>query len=328
MEVIWMKFASLFTGFGGADIGAMQAGLDPIWGVEIDHSIACIAGKNLPHQIYRMDVMTKLYPDNCDTDCWLHALPPCVNASRARNGIETGVDIDLAYAICRAIETLKPDYFSLENVMNYAQFKSFMFIKNTLQKNGYYIAYAYLDCSDYGVPQSRKRLFLVASKYSNKASKLYDLYQQKSIKSNWFDAIKDLIPELKLSTITEWQRSAILNKFPKSTVTQLGTFDVPNLAIQRSGARKKDGIPNNTIRLANQPMFTVKAMSGKVRPNVNQVTLIIDGQPYEASPKCLARWQTFPDWYQLPEDKKLAVKGIGNAVPPLMMKQIIEAVLG
>lgn len=327
-----MKFASLFTGFGGADIGAMQAGLNPIWGVENDPYITNASELNLlklniDHILAYLDVKDTNF-GMAEHPNWLHASPPCVNASRAKNGIETGVDIDLADAICRTIDVLNPDYFSLENVMNYAQFKSFMFIKNTLQKNGYYIAYTYLDCSDYGVPQSRKRLFLVASKHHGKASKLYDLYRQKSIKPNWYDAIKDLISELKLSTITEWQRSAILNKFPKSTVTKLGTFDLPNLAIQRSGARKKDGIPNNTIRMANQPMFTVKAMSGNVRPNVNQVTLVIDGQPYEASPKCLARWQTFPDWYQLPEDKKLAVKGIGNAVPPLMMQQIIEAVLG
>lgn len=322
-----MKFASLFTGFGGADIGAMQAGLDPIWGVESDADIALVADQVNDCMVYRTDVKTIPF-EQLETPDWLHVSPPCVNASRARNGIETGVDVDLAYAICRAIETLKPDYFSLENVTNYAQFKSFMFIKNTLHKNGYHTAHDYLDCSDYGVPQSRKRLFLVASKHLGKASKLYDLCQQKSMKPNWYDAIKDLIPELKLSTITEWQRSAILNKFPKSIVTQLGTFNLPDLAIQRSGARKKDGIPNNTIRLANQPMFTIRAMNGKVRPSVNQVTLIIDGQPYEASPKCLARWQTFPDWYQLPEDKKLAIKGIGNAVPPLMMQQIIETVLG
>ena len=38
-----MKFASLFTGLGGADIGAMQAGLTPIWGVEVDPNIANVA---------------------------------------------------------------------------------------------------------------------------------------------------------------------------------------------------------------------------------------------------------------------------------------------
>ena len=319
-----MKFASLFTGFGGADIGAMQAGLNPIWGVEIDSNIAKwadveITSQCLYHSIIYDDVSTVDF-SRCEKPDWLHASPPCVNASRARNGVETHEDMDLANAICRAIDVLNPDYFSLENVMNYAQFYSFKNIERLLGKNGYYIAYNHLDCSDYNVPQSRKRLFLVASKHRGKVFNLFN--PQKQTPLNWYDAIKDLIPELQPTDLTGWQKEAIAKKF------NVPLRFLPNMAIQRSGARKKDGIPNNTIRLANQPMFTVKAMSGKVRPNVNQVTLIIDGQPYEASPKCLARWQTFPDWYQLPEDKKLAVKGIGNAVPPLMMQQIIEAVLG
>ena len=100
-----------------------------------------------------------------------------------------------------------------------------------------------------------------------------------------------------------------------------------SFVIQRSGARKKDGIPNNTIRLAHQPMFTVKAMSGNIRTSVNQVTIVIDSQPYQADERCLARWQTIPDWYQFSDDHRLNVKMIGNAVPPLMMQKIIESVI-
>jgi len=44
-------FASLFTGGGGADIGAMQAGLCPVWGVEMDSRIAEHARANALHVI-------------------------------------------------------------------------------------------------------------------------------------------------------------------------------------------------------------------------------------------------------------------------------------
>jgi site-specific DNA-cytosine methylase len=39
-------FASLFTGGGGADLGALEAGLRPIWGIEHDPKIVRVAQTN------------------------------------------------------------------------------------------------------------------------------------------------------------------------------------------------------------------------------------------------------------------------------------------
>lgn len=43
--------------------------------------------------------------------------------------------------------------------------------------------------------------------------------------------------------------------------------------------------------------------------------------------RALARFQSFPDWYQLPDNNSLACKGIGNAVPPLFMEKMYNALL-
>lgn len=43
--------------------------------------------------------------------------------------------------------------------------------------------------------------------------------------------------------------------------------------------------------------------------------------------RCLARFQSFPDWYELPEKRTLAARVIGNAVPPLLMQKVAEAML-
>lgn len=44
----------------------------------------------------------------------------------------------------------------------------------------------------------------------------------------------------------------------------------------------------------------------------------------QMTPRCLARFQSFPDWYDLPDSKSLACRIIGNAVPPLLMKKCIS----
>jgi len=45
------------------------------------------------------------------------------------------------------------------------------------------------------------------------------------------------------------------------------------------------------------------------------------------TPRTLARFQSFPDWYELPTKRSLAAYGIGNAVPPLLYQRIIEGLV-
>lgn len=312
-----MKFASLFTGMGGADLGAIQAGLTPIWGVEINPAIANLAQENFPaHKILKGDVGNIDYSKLKSPD-WLHASPPCINASRAKNGQETDMDKYLAKGVCQAIAVLKPDYFSLENVAGYADYESFKLILKRLVDDVYNFTFKVLDCAQYGVPQSRKRLFLVA--YSQKFRLLSDIPLAPVV--SWKEAIADLVPTLKPTNLTGWQKERLSWLFSRLYP------DIPDLVIQRSGARKKLGIPNNTIRVAHQPMFTIKAMSGKVRVSVKQATIVLDGQPYEADTRCLARWLTIPDSYQFSGNLVLDTMAIGNAVPPLMLQKIITSTL-
>jgi DNA (cytosine-5)-methyltransferase 1 len=325
-----LGFASLFTGGGGAELGAIQAGLTPIWGIEKDPDIVNVSQKNFDHPIIKTDLLAyskmdfgwRVIKKEYKAPDWLHASPPCVRASSANNGTETQEDIDLAQAICRAIEVLNPEYFSLENVSGYRNFLAFTTILLKLESLGYHHDARIVDCSCYGVPQSRKRLFLVASK-KHSVMNWCDRLQEVEKKIGWYEAIADLVPTLNPTTLTDWQKKAIIEKARLQT-----SFNTNKpFVIQRSGARKKDGIPNNTIRLKDEPMFTIKAMSGEERPSVKQATLIIDGKPYEADTRCLARWQTFPDDYQWSGDLKLDTKIIGNAVPPKFFAQLIKGVI-
>ena len=310
-----LTFASLFTGGGGADLGAVQAGLKPIWGVEINPKIAVIAKRNLDHKMLLGDINYINYSKLSRPD-WLHASPPCVNASTANNGKETQEDVELAQTICRAIETFEPEYFSLENVAGYLSFDAFdLIFKKVITKYRFSFK-SVLDCADYGIPQSRKRLFFVAS---NNDFSLFQKLELQKKRVSWHEAIADLIPTLPEWELTKSQKQRLYKSFP---------YDNPDLAIQNSGSRKdKNGNPKNTIRLANEPIWTIRAMSGNVRVNPHQVTLIIDGKVLRPSIQCYARWQGFPDDYQWSGDFKLDMKICGNAVPPKFFAQLIKEVI-
>ena len=344
-----ITFADLFTGGGGVSLGAIAAGLTPIWGIEKDPVIAWYGGENTrfyksDHKVLiadllsysKMDFGWKIIQKKYDSPDWLHASPPCVNASRANNGKETSEDLGLAEAICRAIAILKPKYFSLENVAGYMNFDAFLFIEKRLLELGYTYDYKVLDCAEYGVPQSRKRLFLVASSRNCRSTFFFWERLKKQEPVGCVEAITDVIPSLPECELTEAQKGR-LGRFLKNVyIPRLNKHDfsnldiqrLPNLAIQNAGNRKnKNNLPTNTIRLANEPIWTLRAMSGNVRPNPHQVTLIVDGKVLRPSIECYSRWQTFPDSYQWSNDFKLAMKICGNAVPPFMFQQIVEAVL-
>ena len=312
-----LLYADICMGYGGATQGAIDAGLVPIGGIEKDYKIVDIADKNFDHPIFCQDVRTVKFEEYTSPD-WLHASLPCTTATIANKKGESQEDIDLAKAVCRAIEILQPEYFSLENVAGYRNYMAFTMILLKLEHLGYHHNARILDCSYYGVPQTRKRLFLIASK-NHSAKDWSSRLQEVEKKVSWYDAIADLIPTLKPTTLTGWQKEALQKYGPLKKY--------PNLVIQRSGARKQDGFANNTIREWDQPMFTIKAMSGKKRPSVKQATIVIDGQAYEADTRCLMRWQTFSDDYQTSGNLILDTKGFGNAVPPLMFSQIVRSVL-
>lgn len=77
-----------------------------------------------------------------------------------------------------------------------------------------------------------------------------------------------------------------------------------------------------TIRQGKEPDFTITASMEKT-----PIRAIFNNQIKAISPRCLARWQTIPDWYELPESKRLAARIIGNAVPPALMERLYRGLL-
>lgn len=76
-----------------------------------------------------------------------------------------------------------------------------------------------------------------------------------------------------------------------------------------------------TNRERAEPMYTVNATADR---GIGRAWLE-QGRVVKLTPRALARFQTFGDEYELPPQNALACKIIGNAVPPLLAQQIVEA---
>ncbi|STZ63776.1 Modification methylase BanI [Moraxella lacunata] len=161
---------SLFAGIGGFDLGFEWAGFSTSWQVEIDPICRAVLQDRFPHAKQFDDVQTCLPK--------LQALPnggaaqviiggfPCQDVSMAGkraglNGKRTGLFFD-AMDIVRAI---KPRFVVLENVtglINSNDGNDLQAVIETLAQCGYVGFWRVLDSRYFGVPQKRRRVFLVA----------------------------------------------------------------------------------------------------------------------------------------------------------------------
>lgn len=226
--------ASMFTGFALADEGAKQAGLTHTWGVEYDAALAAVATDNgfdtMVADVREVDYSTLATP------YWLHTSPPCTTASVANaDGGETELDGELSGAVIRALRALRPRRFSLENVIGYRNYDAYRAILAALSDEGYALDWWHLNAADYGVPQTRRRLILVAS-LDHRPRKPAPTHQEAgedagqltlfdSLPSwrGWLPALRgeyggrDLLPELPETKLAAWQ----LKRMPEEWGTML-----------------------------------------------------------------------------------------------------------
>ena len=71
-----------------------------------------------------------------------------------------------------------------------------------------------------------------------------------------------------------------------------------------------------------EPMGTVVASQSAMRDTRARLS---QGRVVAMTPRCLARFQSFPDWYVLPDKNALSCRIIGNAVPPLMYAAVARS---
>lgn len=319
-----INFASLFSGGGCIESAVIDQKTRLILAVEGDperpelssaiadvYEINYGSGHLVRSPVENVDF--NRYAIGCDV---LHASPSCKNFSVANVGaVESRNDIKAAEAVCRAITALQPAIFTLEQVRGYINTHSFSLIINHLVNCGYGITYEVLNSYFYGVPQERERVFITASR----SGKLLG-FPAPQPPTSWGEVLKDRIPHMEPISPTAKEKEALGNlplMYPRCKA----------FLIQRRGQRMR--LP--TVKQYYQPAPVVTCAMftdgrGGNRQSFFDVALQ-DGGWYTLSMRDMARLQTLPDWYKLPEKTSIAGAVVGNGVPTNMYKAIYAHVL-
>ena len=336
---------TLFAGCGGVDLGAIAAGFEPCESVEYDPAIAELHKANIGGKCHVMDILDA-DPFKFKKVDLLHASPVCKSFStaNAKKG-EKQLDIDCAIKTAKFIKVLQPPTFTLENVQAYGKSKAFNIIVEMLYSQGYWVHYQVLNAADFGVPQSRRRLILIAVK-----SGFIPALPQPEKHIGWYEAIADLVHDLPDSKLADWQLKALPDGIkehcfytygsqninfggmlrdknqPANTLladccSENGIRNYKAILIENTGARSDRPLQT---KQATEPIWTLRAMGQD--GHYHRANALLENAKIKALDiACLARLQSFPDDYKWSGKKSLDGKGIGNSVPPLMYEKILRS---
>ena len=159
-----MKFIDLFAGCGGMTLGFQNAGFEAVAAFDNWEPAAQVYRANFSHNIHKLDLSNwqeSLTTLNAYQFDMIIGGPPCQDFSHAGKRNEDLGRADLTVSFARIVAHTKPQWFVMENVDRTVKSQRYRQAGEILREAGYSLTQRILDANQCGVPQKRKRLFLI-----------------------------------------------------------------------------------------------------------------------------------------------------------------------
>lgn len=167
MEAV--RAIDLFCGAGGSSWGARLAGAEIVAGCDLSPLAGRIFSKNFPEARFYESRLEDLDPKRLSrkvgsVDLML-ASPECTNHSPAKGkGPRCERSKQTAFQVTRFADALEPRWIVVENVVSMRRWSKYTEFVESLEDLGYQVREHVLDSSNHGVPQTRRRLFLLCDR--------------------------------------------------------------------------------------------------------------------------------------------------------------------
>lgn len=159
-----MKAVDLFSGCGGLSLGFIKQGIKVVAAYDKWEAAIKVYERNFDHPIYHADLsdiksasdhIRKYHPDI------IIGGPPCQDFSSAGLRNEDNGRGDLTVSYASIIASIKPEWFVMENVATIVKTNKLQQAKTIFKQAGYGLTQVILNAALCGVPQKRKRFFLI-----------------------------------------------------------------------------------------------------------------------------------------------------------------------
>jgi len=348
-----LSVLDLFCGCGGISCGFQMAGFKILGG--IDNAPFAIESykHNFPNSLSQVGDLSninfeRLKQDLVTSPDVIVGGPPCQGFSFAGNRLESDPRNQLFHSFASAVSYFKPRAFLIENVVGLTQMAKGEIknkISNIFKNIGYQVSSEILNAADYGVPQSRKRVFFIGLKekefkfpnptHGESSDLFYQLKPYVTCSEAWED-----IPSLAGDMKIEFKKDNF-NDFVKEMRQDKG---LDAAWLNHVGAKHSKAVleaishvPNGGDR-RNLPQHLkdkrkyntafVRLHSGKPARTVDTGHRQIFHYKFNRNPTVRenARLQSFPDSFLFKGIKCQQERQVGNAVPPLLIKAIASQI--
>jgi len=164
MSIKEITVVDLFSGGGGLSLGFINAGFNVVAAFDNWEPAVELYRKNFEHPIFSCD-LGNTYESIPKIKEFSPGIiiggPPCQDFSSAGKRDESCGRADLTISFAEIVAEIKPSYFVMENVDRALKSKTFSTAKTIFKSAGYGLTIRILDASLCGVPQKRKRLFVI-----------------------------------------------------------------------------------------------------------------------------------------------------------------------
>lgn len=129
---------------------------------------------------------------------------------------------------------------------------------------------------------------------------------------------------------TSWRCVLVRSQGEGSEVCVPQTSPSPTLTTDTGNKTRAilvNGIPRNHAGDIDAKVMEEQGSSITATIPNHPMKAIQENRIVRLTPRCIARLQSFPDSYELPQSSKLACKIVGNAVPPLLANKVFSSVL-
>lgn len=340
-ESLGIKAVDLFCGAGGFSHGLLTEGIDTVAGYDTDLQCKYPYEYNNLSQFVAGDV-TALDPN--EVRGWfdgapfqvLAGCPPCQAFSTYTQARKVPDDSRwrLIDSFVRIVTATRPNVVALENVPSVIRQPRFWELVKMLRDGGYHASASVVQCADYGVPQLRKRLILLASRHGN--INLKTPIEFGGARQTVRDAIADL-PTLSAGEVDPAD--------PMHSAPKLSPLNLARIRASKPGGTWRDW--PESLRLAchvkskGRSYPSIYGRMSWLEPSPTITTLAYNlgsgrfGHPEQDRAMTLreaALLQTFPHGYKfVPDGQRINVRAvgrmIGNAVPVVLGRAIGRSIL-
>ncbi len=341
------KIIDLFCGAGGFSLGFENEGFESILAIDkwndaietYNHNRKNKCGLNIDIHDFSNDKLYELNREN-DVDGIIGG-PPCQGFSLVGKRETGDVRNSLYLEYVRFVDCIKPKFFILENVKGLLSMEKGIYRDDIIKRFsalGYNVTYKLLKASDYGVPQSRERVFFVGLKNEIFGDQYFDF---DLVKCQPMVTTKDALSDLPSLDNHELQyeysrdpKNAFQEKMRKNC-EKLENNDITNhteqtisiISMIKDGGNIKD-LPEEYYKVRNY-----NAAFKRMNSNLPSGTIDCGHRNYFhykenriPTVRESARIQSFPDVYFFTGNKSSQYTQVGNAVPVILAEQIAKAI--